>query len=269
MPVAPTFEPLGSKEESSKGHAETTVRSDVAWVGPSQTFHIIVAIKPDTGWHVYWENAGASGAPTELEIEAPQGFKIGKPRFPRPDTFHGEEGNTFGYREEAAIYVPVTAPDSLEDGELSFHVTTAWLACKQICVMGEETHELKLKVVKAMQGPKHKDMQLKRWESMLPKPLTELEQGEAIVVGNTMHVSGMTTERPIEFIGIEEKDIRFGHQEQIVWNDNQFRVPVPIFPDFGASNGQEVVIEGILLLGRKMTDPSFVVRVVVESTQEH
>ena len=269
MPQAPSFEPFRPQEKVSKGRAETSIRSDVAWVGPSQTFHIIVAIKPDAGWHVYWENPGASGAPTEIEIEASEGFTIGKPRFPRPDTFHGQEGNTFGYKEEAAIYVPVTAPDSLEDGELSFHVTTAWLACKENCVMGEETHEFKLKGVKAMRGPMHKDLQLKRWESMLPKPLSELKQGEAYITGNTMHISGVTVERSIEFIGIEQKEIRFGYQEQITRNGNQFRVPIPIYPDFVASKGEDIVIEGILLLGRKMTDPSFVVRVVVESTKEH
>ena len=41
------------------GHAVTSVRADVRWVGPSQTFHLIVSIKPDDGWHVYWKNPGA------------------------------------------------------------------------------------------------------------------------------------------------------------------------------------------------------------------
>ena len=251
------------------GNAETSVRADVAWAGPSQTFHIIVAIKPQEGWHVYWKDAGASGAPTEIEIEAPQGFQVGEAIFPKPSTFSGEEGLTFGYAEEAAIFVPVTAPPTLTNGEVPFKVTTNWLSCKGICVMGEQTHSLTVSTNRSAEGPKYRDMRLSQWERQLPLPLTELEDGSAVVVGNALQIAGKATSSHIQFIGVEQKEIRFGSNEQIVRSGERFRLPIPIFPDFTVSKGEPIMIEGIILVGSKKTDPSYVVRVVLESHALH
>jgi thiol:disulfide interchange protein DsbD len=263
--LPPSIHPFAPEtSKSTQGKATTTVRTDVAWTGPSQTFHIIVAITPEEGWHVYWKNPGASGAPTEIEIEAPQGFHVGEPLFPRPSTFSGEEGLTFGFAQEAAIFVPVTAPATLSNGEVSFKVTTNWLSCKGKCVMGEQTHSLTVPSNRMSEGPKYRDMRLSQWERRLPQPISEFEQGSAVVVGNTLQIAGESSDSHIQFIGVEQKEIRFGEQEALIRSGGEFRLPIPIFPDFTASKGEPILIEGILLVGRKNSDPSYVVRVVLE-----
>ena len=265
MPPTPTLPPPTPTELTvTLGHAVTSVRADVRWVGPSQTFHLIVSIKPDDGWHVYWKNPGASGAPTEVEVSAPEGFQIGDAKYPRPSTFTGEEGLTYGYAEEAAIYIPVTSPASIERDNYMFEITTFWLACKQKCVMGEQSHELVLSSNQTQRGPKYRDMQLRRWESQLPKALSKDPNGQALVVGNTLHVSATSKESFVQFIGVEVKGIRFGAQDELVRNGDLIRLPIPIITDFGATEGEPITIEGILLVGRKKTDPSFVIRVTLE-----
>ena len=84
-------------QKGSKGHAVVDVSTDVGWIGPGQEFHIIVAITPDAGWHTYWENPGDSGAATEIEIGAPEGYRVGKPIFPRPEIFITANETTYGY----------------------------------------------------------------------------------------------------------------------------------------------------------------------------
>ena len=44
--------------ELNKGHASIVARGDVGWIGPGQSFNIIIAVTPDPDWHVYWKNPG-------------------------------------------------------------------------------------------------------------------------------------------------------------------------------------------------------------------
>ena len=87
-------------QKGSKGHAVVDLSTDVGWIGPGQEFHIVVAITPDAGWHTYWENPGDSGAATEIEVGAPEGYRVGKPIFPRPEIFITANETTYGYSKQ-------------------------------------------------------------------------------------------------------------------------------------------------------------------------
>jgi thiol:disulfide interchange protein DsbD len=265
LPMQPLPGEHRDQSEEHKGHAMVEIRSDVGWVGSAQTFHVIMQITPDTGWHVYWKNPGASGAPTEFEVRAPEGYAVGDPIFPRPITFHGEEGQTYGYNKSAAIFIPVTAPETVHDGQVEIEVTTSWLACKKLCVMGEQKNTLTIATNFLHQGPLHRDLQLSRWVEALPKPLEDLEGGTSVISGNLLHITGETDLRPIQFIGVEKNGICFGTPSQKVFQGNTFRLPVPIHLDFSAIEGDEIIVEGILLFGRKSDDPSYVVHLTVDS----
>lgn len=267
----PPFPTLDVANQEHKGHATTAVRLDVGWVGPSQSFHIIVNVTPDPDWHLYWKNPGASGAPTEFSIQAPDGFVVGEPLFPRPISFHGEEGVTYGYNKPFAVFIPVTAPPFLEDGQIDFTVTTEWLACKKYCVMGtQEIHQL-VSTNNLHQGPPNKDMQLVRWRTSLPLPLEDLEGGECRFGGMQINVTGETEMRPIRFIGVEQRGVRFGFPQELVTEGDSFRLPIPVQLDFSAVDGDTIEIEGLLLFGRNTTDPSYVVQLTIpnsNSTQQ-
>ena len=269
LPEAPSFFPEAPEEPERPGHAAIEVRTDVGWVGPSQTFHVVVAITPDSRWHVYWKNPGASGGPTEFELRVPEGFTVGEPQFPRPSIFRSDEGNTYGYGETAAIFIPVTAPEILRDGTVEIEVTTLWLACNENCVMGEQTKTIEVSTNATMKGPMHKDLQLSKWEEALPKPLDGLAGGTVTAIGSTIYISGESQLRPIRFIGIDQKGLHFEPNSEMIIDGDSFRLPVPVKPDFAAAGGDTIVVEGLLLFGRKNTDPSYVVRVEVNSTTNY
>jgi DsbC/DsbD-like thiol-disulfide interchange protein len=264
MPPPPSFFPTEETVDENFGHAITEVRTDVGWVGPSQTFHVIVLITPDEGWHTYWKNPGASGAPTEVSLHVPEGFTVGDPMYPRPNVFSSPEGQTYGYDKPAAIFIPVTAPEFLSDGRAKITATTSWLACKKICVIGEETKELLFSTHINAQGPLNKDMQLSRWSQSLPRPVTDLEDGEIVVSGNTLSISGRTTKRPIFFIGIENQLVRFEQTERAIIHENTFRIQIPVLIDASKQGNETAIVEGLLLLGRGETDPSYSIRTEVQ-----
>jgi DsbC/DsbD-like thiol-disulfide interchange protein len=218
---------------------------------------------------VYWKNPGASGAPTTIEINTPDGFIVGEAEFPRPSIFHGDEGLTFGYGESFALFIPVTAPPTLQDGQVDFEVTTSWLACKKLCVMGEKTTKLTISTNYLHHGPTHRDRQLSRWALAIPHQLSDLEQGEVSIVGNTLSISGDTTLRPIRFIGIEKIGVRFGIPEQIIVSGTKFRLPIPLFIDTKAIKGDEIIIEGLLMFGRNSSEPAYVVQHKVQFFHPH
>ena len=91
--------------------------------------------------------------------------------------------------------------------------TTYWLACKKVCVMGEQkTHILKFQRTTFTKGPLHKDMQLSRWRKSLHcRPLMTLERGGSVISGNTHSLElWRNRPRPIRFIGMERLGVRFG-----------------------------------------------------------
>ena len=107
-----------------------------ATVRVAATFEII----PD--WHIYWENPGESGAPTQIELDLPAGCTAvaapgGKPAvaFPVPSVFtHGE--TVFGYEKSVTLSVEVKLPTELPAGGLPATVRASWLVCKERCLMG-------------------------------------------------------------------------------------------------------------------------------------
>ena len=264
-PAIPNYFPADEAPAEHPGHAVIEVRTDVGWVGPNQTFNVIVLVTPDEGWHMYWKNAGASGSPTEFELDVPEGFIVGEPVYPRPIIFNGEEGQTYGYDKPAAFFIPVTAPPFLNDGQAKISVTTTWLACKKICVVGEETKELMFSTHINEQGPLNKDKQLSRWAKALPRPLSDLEQGNVLVSGNTLVLSGATSMRPLFFIGIENHLVRFEQTERLAVDGNVFRLHIPLRIDASQQGQDTATVEGLLLLGRGEFDASYTIHTEVKS----
>jgi thiol:disulfide interchange protein DsbD len=261
---APVAQGCAIGPDTSMGRASIEVRSDVGWIGPGQSFNIIVVVSPDKDWHVYWKNPGASGAPTVIEIDSPEGFKVGEPIFPRPSIFRTSDGSTYGYSELVAIFVPVTAPQTIDDETATFEITTSWLACKKICVLGENETKFTMSTNPKTQGPLHRDLRLVRWQKLLPNPLSDLDGGKCHIDNNTLHISGTSDDRVVSFIGVERLGIRFGKPKPTptVVQGGSFSMHIPLTLDFSAVDGEPIVVEGLLTVGRNRSDPSYVVRII-------
>src|ERR1700728_807312 len=51
--------------------------SEVAAVGPGQTFWVALELDIRDGWHTYWRNPGDSGEPNKLGWQLPPGIAAG------------------------------------------------------------------------------------------------------------------------------------------------------------------------------------------------
>ena len=145
------------KKQAEPQTGEEAVKVSTAVVGeakPGATVRVAVSFRIHPGWHIYWENPGESGSPTDLAIELPEGCKAperepGKPRidYPAPLVFsHGE--TTFGYEKEVMLSFPVTLPTDLPAGPdaalLPAKLSARWLVCKERCLMGSFTGSVDL-----------------------------------------------------------------------------------------------------------------------------
>ncbi len=245
----------------TNGHATVETRTDVGWVGPEQKFYAIVLITPENGWHVYWKDSGASGAPTVVETSAPEGYVVGDPIFPRPKLFYGKEGVTYGYDEQAAIFIPITSPNEINTDEITLDIKTYWLACKKVCVIGEDSNTLTVST-KQTKGPAHRDMRLVKWKQRLPKKLDDLKDAKVIFEKSKIQISGVTTEDKIQFVGLNQLGVRFLDSEVVFFEQNKFTLTVPLELDFSLTDMGTFAINGLLLIGGNDTDPCYVVQIV-------
>ena len=112
-------------------------------------------------------------------------------------------------------------------------------------------------------------MQLSRWFSALPRPLDDLEKGKSVVSGGILHITGESEMRPIQFVGVERTGIHFGALQELSREGDAFRLSVPVKLDLSLKqqiDGSTLVVEGLLLLGSKNDDPSYVVHLRVNFT---
>ncbi|MEE2912961.1 MAG: protein-disulfide reductase DsbD domain-containing protein, partial [Planctomycetota bacterium] len=218
--------------------------------------------EPD--WHVYWKNPGVSGAATEIEVFAPEGFKVGEPVFPRPTIIQTTDGPTYGYGDLAAIFIPVTAPDLIKEEPVTFKILTMWLACKKTCVLGESETDLTLAMNSETRGPLHKDLRLSKWQKRLPKELNLLKEGSCRIVESDLMISGVVGDQAVTFIGVERRGVRFKGQISTTSTEGKFTLTVPLVLEYSPIIPEAIEVEGLLLLGSNPDGDSYVIRATAE-----
>ena len=93
-------------------------------------------LKPDSGWHAYWENPGDAGLAPRFKWDVPEGFTISKPAFPTPHVLPFGPLNTYGYDEAILLLLDMSVPADLsKSGQLEISGVANWVVCDdEICV---------------------------------------------------------------------------------------------------------------------------------------
>src|ERR1700723_210604 len=119
--------------------------SEVAAVGPGQTFWVALELDIRDGWHTYWRNPGDSGEPTKLVWQLPPGFTAGDIVWTTPHRFEIAPLVNYGYAKHAVHLVQITAPKDLKAGApLTLAAKASWLVCSDVCI--PESADLQLKM---------------------------------------------------------------------------------------------------------------------------
>jgi thiol:disulfide interchange protein len=151
-------------------HAGLEAETDAP--APGETVTVALTMRPDSGWHGYWQNPGDAGVGLVLDWKLPPGVTVGQPRFPVPDTLIISGFMNYIYKTPHAILVDLKiAPDIAAGTKLPISVDAEWLACTdRVCVPQRGTLALEL-VAGAGEVEASKRAQFDVWRAALPVPL--------------------------------------------------------------------------------------------------
>ncbi|WP_231745336.1 MULTISPECIES: protein-disulfide reductase DsbD [Microbulbifer] len=175
--------------------AQETATGDhvrVRWLAP-ETFAagepatIGFYFEVDPEWHVYWRNAGDSGAAPRFDLNI-AGAETGEILWPFPKRLPIEHLTNLGYEGNVAYLLPLT-PDT-GAREIVLEANLEWLVCKVDCIPGFGTLRLERSVVgREVWDPADRDLvarflaRVPGAESSSPWRATELaEEGEQVVL---------------------------------------------------------------------------------------
>lgn len=138
-----------AKETDGNRLVKVALLADQDGVKAGGAFQLAIRLDVRPGWHIYWENAGDAGNPTRVELTGPDGFDLGRVRFPCP-VRHEEEGDIVSYVHEGSVWLlaDVRAPKDLApETKLVFQVECDWLVCTDYCLPGSGRARLELAAV--------------------------------------------------------------------------------------------------------------------------
>jgi thiol:disulfide interchange protein DsbD len=88
-------------------------------------------------WHVYWINPGDSGEPPHIAWTLPPGLTAGPMQFPIPERLPLGPLMDFGYEDEVAFPVRISATPTAKPGPAHLDAQITWLVCAQVCIPGK------------------------------------------------------------------------------------------------------------------------------------
>ena len=139
-------------------------------ISPGGTLQVGLVLTLEEHWHVYWINAGDSGKPPKIKWTLPDGITAGEMQFPIPQRLPLGPLMDFGYEDEVAFPVLLSATPDLKPGQVHLDAQVNWLVCSAVCVPGKAHLGLTLNV--APNSPAGQPLgALGQALSHIPKPL--------------------------------------------------------------------------------------------------
>ncbi len=198
---------LSTAASAAPTHIAPTLVAEGA-VAPGGTVTLAMVMRPEKGWHGYWENPGDAGFGMTLDWTLPAGARAGKLLYPVPKRLLIAGLMNHVYEDDYALLVPLTVPRDVAAGSrIAVRAKAEWLACTdQICV--PERAELSAVVAIGAAGSvTPPTAQFDLWRAKLPAPLGARATFE--VSGRTIRLgiplpAAMPLEDPHVFPGVDK-----------------------------------------------------------------
>lgn len=148
LPLRAQIQPVGDGGPGPVKAQHLTVEmvSLAPSIAPGGTLEVGLVITLEEKWHVYWINAGDSGEPPKINWTLPRGITAGPMRFPVPTRLPLGPLMDFGYEDEVAFPVLLSADKSLKPGPVHLDAKVDWLVCREVCIPGKAHLGLNLTV---------------------------------------------------------------------------------------------------------------------------
>jgi thiol:disulfide interchange protein DsbD len=177
-------------------------------IAPGGTLQVGLVITLEEHWHVYWLNAGDSGEPPKITWTLPDGITAGPMQFPIPSRLPLGPLMDFGYEDEVAFPVQLTAVNTLKPGPIHLDAMVNWLVCREVCIPGKAHLGINL-TVSPDAAPAQPVGALGEALTLIPRPLPP-DAKLTVVGGQTDFVLTLITgkrETNAEFYPVQEEQI--------------------------------------------------------------
>ncbi|MFW6058183.1 MAG: protein-disulfide reductase DsbD family protein, partial [Persicimonas sp.] len=116
---------------------ESRLVVDAEQVTPGETITVGVHFQLDDEWHIYWQNPGQSGAPTDIEWQSDD-LEFGPLQWSVPRPFQESNGSltVYGYGDEVLLFSEATVAEDAS-GEVEIEAGVDYLACQDACLPGQ------------------------------------------------------------------------------------------------------------------------------------
>jgi len=185
-------------------------------IAPGGTLQVGLVLTLEEHWHVYWTNAGDSGEPPKITWTLPEGITAGPMLFPIPSRLPLGPLMDFGYEDEVAFPVQLTAASSLKPGPTHIDAKVTYLVCREVCIPGKAHLGLNLNVVPGATVAQPVGA-LGEALTLIPKPLPP-DAKLTVTGGKTDFVLNLTTggrETNAEFYPSDQDQIANAAPQQI------------------------------------------------------
>ncbi len=187
--------------------AELTSLSPQVAVGGTVQAGLVLTIEEH--WHVYWVNAGDSGEPPKITWTLPPGITAGPMQFPAPQRLPLGPLMDFGYEDQVAFPVLLSAAPGMKPGKVHLDARVTWLVCASQCLPGKAHLGIDLDVVPGPLPPSPMVGALGESITGLPKPLPEGMSVTAVGDANQIYlnIKSGSPEQDAEFYPFDQDQI--------------------------------------------------------------
>ena len=147
-PPGASLSPFAASEEQP---VAAELIAEHASIQPGGTTRIGVHFEIEEGWHIYAQEPGDAGLPTQITWSVPL-VSVSELHWPPHHEFLDPgDIRTFGYSGTVVLYSTLTySPPRLRRmwvvREIPVQASVKWLACKEVCIPGSADLELTLPI---------------------------------------------------------------------------------------------------------------------------
>jgi thiol:disulfide interchange protein DsbD len=191
-----------------KPRVDARLVTDARQVAPGETFRVGVAFSLDTDWHIYWQNPGDAGVPTDIQWGGGN-VEFGPLKWSAPKRFTESGGDltVFGYEDRVILFSEATV-DEGASGQIEVTAAADYLACRSACMPGEARLQRTIPVgAETVRAESDVLSALDRYSARVPRPASEydLETEVAYSTEPLAHESDFEAALAIEACGEAEK----------------------------------------------------------------
>ena len=250
--------------ESKPPELTMRIESGQSIVASSHENALLCTIEIPPGYHIYWSSPGASGAPTDIVVDAPAWCAVGPVRYPRPTVFSSAEGDTYGYEDAVTFVIPFVPDQSIEP--LDIEVTARWLACRKACYIGSASERIRLRQAGHIVNTPTPACTAAM--SVMPQPIADRPDTVAKIEDGTLIVTGPIGDagRP-SFIPRDIPGV-VADEPTLQLDASGFCLVVPFEYRAEDALGADPVISGLMMEGTERTQPAWEITMAIPLSRE-